>query len=138
MRKLMAFPIALTLLATGVWAAAPLGSISSSQPFELNGATVAVAGIPSWPVNAGDVIATHSAPATIVFRDGRRFVLAENTRLKIEADKHKKTLLTLLSGSGKYIVLGGAAAAASTAAVVATQGADNQPAAKPPSPSPSK
>jgi hypothetical protein len=137
MRKLTLFPLGIPLLAACVWASAPLGSVSSSQPFELNGATVSVAGIPAWPVKAGDVIVTHSAPATIVFHDGRRFVMAENTRLKIEVDKHKRPLLTLLAGTGKYIVLGGAAAAAS--AVVAPQGADNdQPAGKPPSPSPSK
>src|ERR1019366_378162 len=83
MRKLFTLPLVAVALVLCTWAATPLGRISSSQPFERNGATVPVGGVASWPLFAGDVIVTHSAPATIVFRGGNRIVLEPNSELKI-------------------------------------------------------
>ena len=74
--KIIAPVFATAALAACTWAASPLGSASDTQPFRLNGPTVPRAGGPSWPIAAGDVIVTHSAPATIVFPDGSRVVLA--------------------------------------------------------------
>jgi hypothetical protein len=99
--KIIALVFAIVALAACMWAASPLGSASSTQPFDLNGATVPLAGVPSWPVAAGDVIVTHSAPATIVFRDGSRVVMAETSKAKIEA-QGGKSVFRLLEGSGKY------------------------------------
>jgi hypothetical protein len=99
--KVIALPIAIVALAACSWAASPLGAVSSTQPFDLNGATAPTAGVPTWPVAAGDVIATHSAPATIVFRDGSRVVVAENSKVKIES-QDRKPVLRLLQGSGNY------------------------------------
>jgi len=96
-----ALPLELFALAACMWAASPLGSVSSAQPFDLNGANVPVAGVPTWPVAAGDVIATHSAPATIKFCDGSRVVLAENSRARLEG-KAGKSVFRLLQGSGEY------------------------------------
>jgi hypothetical protein len=99
--KIITLSFAVFGLAACTWAASPLGSASSTQPFDLNGSTVPMAGVPSWPVAAGDVIATHSAPATIEFRDGSRVVLAENSQARIEA-KAGKSVFRLLQGSGEY------------------------------------
>lgn len=100
MLKIVAF--AIFALAACMWAASPLGSVTSAQSFDLNGCSnVPVAGIPNWPVAAGDTIATHSAPATIEFRDGSRVILAENSTAKIEA-KAGQSILRLLQGSGEY------------------------------------
>jgi hypothetical protein len=101
MLRTVVFPLAIVALTVCTWAAAPLGSVSSPQPFDLNGSNVPVAGVPTWPVGAGDVIATHSAPATIEFSDGSRVILAENSEAKIEA-KGGKCVLRLLQGSGEY------------------------------------
>jgi hypothetical protein len=99
--KIIAFVFAIAAFAACMWAASPLGSASSTQPFDLNGSTVPLAGVPSWPVAAGDVIVTHGAPATILFRDGSRVVLAESSKARIEA-QGGKSVFRLLEGAGKY------------------------------------
>ena len=69
MLKTIALAFVITVApALCAWGATPLGRVSSSQPFDLNGAIVPVAGIASWPLFAGDRVVTHSAPATVVFR----------------------------------------------------------------------
>jgi ferric-dicitrate binding protein FerR (iron transport regulator) len=52
-------------------------------------------------VAAGDVVTTHSAPATIEFLDGSRVILAEDSKASIEA-KAGRSLLRFLQGSGEY------------------------------------
>jgi hypothetical protein len=100
MLRIVALSLSILALAVCTWAASPVGSVSSAQPFDLNGANIPVAGVPMWPIAAGDLIATHSAPATIEFRDGSRVILAENSEAKIEA-KGGKSVLRLLQGSGE-------------------------------------
>jgi hypothetical protein len=101
MLKPLTLQFAVLALASGAWAAAPLGSVSSAEPFELNGSAVPMAGVPSWPVSAGDMIVTRWAPATIVFRDGSRVVVARDSKVRIEATGNAP-VLRLLQGSGRY------------------------------------
>jgi hypothetical protein len=134
--------VALPLLAVSLWAASPLGSISSAQPFDLNGSSVPVAGVHSWPIAAGDVIVTHSAPATVTFRGGSQVILEPNSELKIEF-KDKKPIVRLLHGSGKYF-LAGVVVALSTKGAISLDNANNagnfapQASQNPPVASPSK
>jgi uncharacterized cupin superfamily protein len=65
-------------------AALPVAAVSSSTPFDLRGAEVKVEGVPSWPILAGDVIATKNGPAVIMFKDGSRVTLQNHTKAKIE------------------------------------------------------
>src|SRR5437868_1420887 len=65
-------------------AAPPVATVSSSTPFQLRGATVPAGGVPSWPVLAGDTIATADGSAQITFRDGSRIVLEKSSRVVIE------------------------------------------------------
>jgi hypothetical protein len=128
------------VLALCAWGATPLARVSSSQPFDLNGVPVPVAGIASWPLFAGDRIVTHSAPATVVFRGGGRIVLEPNSELKIDA-KDRKPVIALLRGSGKYFIAG-AVVALSMKAALSLDGNDNPrnpgvpPYQQPPGPSP--
>ena len=115
--------VVLSLFAASLWAASPLGSISSAQPFDLNGSSVPVAGVHSWPIAAGDVIVTHSAPATVTFRGGSQVILEPNSELKIEF-KDKKPIVRLLHGSGKYY-LAGLVVALSTTAAISLDGRNN-------------
>ncbi|MGA9622858.1 MAG: hypothetical protein WBL65_00285 [Bryobacteraceae bacterium] len=101
MFRTVALPLAVLALAACTRAASPLGSISSAQPFDLNGSSVPVAGVPAWPVTAGDVVATHSAPATIEFLDGSRVILAEDSKASIAA-KAGKSVLRFPQGPGEY------------------------------------
>jgi hypothetical protein len=89
----------------------------------MNGAIVPVEGVPSWPLFVGDVIVTHSAPATVVFRGGSQVILEPNSTLKIEF-KDKKPIIRLLHGSGKYY-LAGLVVALSTKAAISLDGANN-------------
>lgn len=141
LRSLIRLLVIFTIVSSA-WAAAPIGRVSSSQPFEMNGALVPVDGVPSWPLFPGDVVLTHAAPATVTFRGGSRIILDPNSELKIES-KDKKPALRLLSGSGKYFV-GGAVVAISTAAAIVIAEGNNgftpgaQGYQKPPNPSPSR
>jgi ferric-dicitrate binding protein FerR (iron transport regulator) len=96
------------LLVCAVQAAQPVGAITSSEPFLLRGARVAVAGVPSWPVAPGDDIATATSPAVISFRDGSRVTLGRNSKAKIESDGGP-LLLRLLEGTGAYVFASGSA-----------------------------
>ena len=79
MTRLLTRHLITVALALCAWGATPLARVSGSQPFELNGAIVPVAGIASWPLFAADRVVTHSAPATVVFRGGSRIVLEPNS-----------------------------------------------------------
>ncbi|MGA2721448.1 MAG: hypothetical protein ABSG79_03450 [Bryobacteraceae bacterium] len=132
----------LLVLALCSWAATPVGRVSSSQPFEMNGSMVPVGGVPSWPLFPGDVILTHSGPATVIFRGGSRIILEPNSELGIEV-KDKKPVVRLLHGSGKYFLAGVVVALSTKAAisldVVANAGNfDAQPSPKPVVVSPSR
>jgi hypothetical protein len=118
-RQLIIFELVLC-----TWAATPADRVSSSQPSEMNGATVPAAGVHSRPLFAGDVIVTRSAPATVIFRGGSRIVREPNSELKIEV-KDRKPIVRLLHGSGKYF-LAGVIVALSTKAAVSLDGADSK------------
>ena len=105
-------PLILILAVVAAAAPSPVASVTSTQPFDLNGKLVQVDGVPSWPVCAGDVITTHAAPATVTFRNGATIVIAPNSSLRIETKKGH-TFARLLKGSGKYVV-GGAVVALTT------------------------
>jgi len=96
------------LLACAVQAAQPVGAITSSEPFLLRGARVAVAGVPSWPIAPGDDIATSTSPAVISFRDGSRVTLGRNSKAKLESND-SPLLLRLLEGTGSYVFASGSA-----------------------------
>jgi hypothetical protein len=103
MRAALLFSLAMAMLLGSVYAAPPVATASSAEPFQLRGARVPTAGVPSWPLMAGDEIATENAAATITFRDGSRVTLARNSRAKLE-QQGDNTLLRLLDGSMRYLV----------------------------------
>jgi len=76
---------------------------TSSSAFKLGGAEVQVAGVPNWPVVAGDEVQAGEAPVLISFKDGNRVTLAKGSKARIEKSGGK-TLLRLLDGSCSYIL----------------------------------
>lgn len=82
-RRILALAVAGIGLAV---AATPVGVIRSSETFRLRGVPVSVAGVPSWPVVAGDDIATSGSQAIVSFRDGSRVTLDQKSKAKIEDD----------------------------------------------------
>lgn len=62
----------------------PVGTASSGEVFEVDGIKVPIAGLPSWPLLAGDVISTGKGPAILSFGDLGRVVLDKNSRVRIQ------------------------------------------------------
>jgi hypothetical protein len=94
----------LVWIAISAFAAAPadsIATISSEEPVRLRGVHVPVAGIGSWPLVAGDDIATGSAPAVVLFRDGSRVTLAPNSRARLDL-LDSKPEMRLLGGFLHY------------------------------------
>lgn len=73
------------------------GSVQAAKGLELNGQTVPVAGMKSWPVAAGDELKSGGAPLVLTMKDGSRLVLGRHTRAKVESG-----LVRLLSGTMEY------------------------------------
>jgi hypothetical protein len=69
---------------SGAGAAVPIGSVSSTKLFDLNGALFPTPAVPGCPAAAGDIIATHSSPGAAVFLDGSPAAVAENSKTSIE------------------------------------------------------
>lgn len=82
-------------------AAGPVGTVSSKDAFRLRGKTVPAAGVPSWPVMAGDELATEQGPATLQFKDGSRVVLGKSSKARLE-EAEGSLILKLIDGSMKY------------------------------------
>ena len=87
------------LLATALslTGAAPLGAVAARGPVTLNGVELPTAGIPSWPIASGDVLATGTAPAWILLSDRSRIAVAGNSRIHFE-DTGEAIRVTLLEG----------------------------------------
>jgi ferric-dicitrate binding protein FerR (iron transport regulator) len=94
---------ALVLLTVSAFAASPVASVRSSADFELRGVTVNTAGVPSWPVMAGDIVTARKSPAVIQLEDGSRVTLAMNSRAKIEETKEGLSV-RLMDGSMAFVM----------------------------------
>ena len=79
-------------------ASPPVAKVTSSAPFEIQGHEVNVAGVPSWPVADGDIIATRSGSATIQLREGTRVTLLEDSKVRIDSTSGAGLIIDLLAG----------------------------------------
>jgi hypothetical protein len=98
-RKILA--TAFGLFGSVSFAATPVASVSTSQPFTLDGHSVSAKGVDSWPLVIGDEVATSTSPATISFRDGSSIALAAKSDAKISGTSAEPVFL-LVSGSLDY------------------------------------
>lgn len=91
--------ITLGLLAgTAIFAANPVGSVSSTGPVEISGTNLSAATVSSWPLVAGDVVATGNAPAVVFIAGKGRVTLDANSRVRVE--KVGEQLSVKLMGGG--------------------------------------
>lgn len=65
--------------------APPVGTVTSAVAFVLDGHAIASPGVTSFPVVAGDTVATAAGPAVLLFRDGSRVKLGENSSVEVDA-----------------------------------------------------
>lgn len=85
---------------------APIATVSSPEPFSLDGRAVAVSGITMVPLKVGNEVATSTAPAVLFFADGSSVKLAAGSRAKLIGSEAQPKLV-LLAGSLDYkVVLG--------------------------------
>ena len=94
------------LLGRTVVAFSPVATVSSPEPFTLDGRSVTVAGVASVPLGVGSEVATSTAPALLFFADGSSVKLAAGSRAKLTGSETQPKLV-LLAGSLDYkVVLG--------------------------------
>ena len=84
MRKSIQLILFLAVCGFAIFAAVPVGTVSSSGPFELGGATVRTEGVPSWPLVAGDAIQAGPQSIFVRLKDGTRVTLRAQSRAIVE------------------------------------------------------
>jgi ferric-dicitrate binding protein FerR (iron transport regulator) len=84
--------VILFLLAAPAFAATPVASITSSADFELSGVGVTVAGVPSWPLMAGDTVVAGTSAARIRFVDGTLVTLGPRSKVTVQEKKDDLSL----------------------------------------------
>ena len=84
----------------------PLATVTSADPFWVNGRAVSGAGIASVTLAVGNEVATANGPAVLFFADGSSVKLGASSRVRlIGSDARPKVVL--LAGSLDYkVVLG--------------------------------
>jgi hypothetical protein len=92
---------ALGLLTWQCFGAAPVATISSTQPIVVSGITVPTNRVISWPVAVNDEIVTQAAPAMLRFTDGTVVTLQRNSRMKLNQGS-SGVEVKMLSGSAIY------------------------------------
>ncbi len=93
------------LLSSAAFAAQPVATITSQEPFELRGVSVPVNGVSNWPIAIGDVIGALRSPAEIRFRDGSRVTLAPGSQAVLQRSG-KNVALRLQRGAAAYNLAG--------------------------------
>jgi hypothetical protein len=115
MPAFLRFTIVLAVLASLGVAAGPIATVSSSRSFNLSGHAVTTAGITSWPLVAGDDLATAKSPAVLYFQDGSSVTLAAGSSAKLGGSA-REPKLTLTSGRFDYKLVPGSTVVITNAA----------------------
>ena len=93
-------------LSIPVFALSPIATVSSADPFLLDGRAVSGSGITSVPLGVGSEVATAMTPVVLFFSDGSSVKLAASSRVKLTGSTEQPKLV-LLSGALDYkVVLG--------------------------------
>jgi len=85
------------MIVASAFAAAPVASVTSTSNFELSGASVIAAGVPAWPLLAGDTVVAGSTTARIRFVDGTVVTLSPRSKVAVQ-DKGSDLSLRLVNG----------------------------------------
>ena len=90
-------------LAMSVSAFDSVGTLTSDEPFNLDGRSVAIAGVNSWPLVVGDEIDTLSAPVVLVLQSGKKIQVSAHSRVKLTGTSKQPNVVV---ESGKIVELG--------------------------------
>ena len=96
------------LLSFGVacFAAPTVATVTSPQPIALDGHALTGVIINSWPLVAGDKLATSDAPATVSFKDGSSVELGKDSTASLMGTAQEPKLI-LVGGSLDYKIAPG-------------------------------
>ncbi len=102
------FPLSLSffLLVSVALAAPPFAIVTSAFPFVLDGHAISSPGVTSFPLVDGDTVATSNGAAVLLFNDGSRVKLGDNSSAKLESDE-TRTKVVLLSGALDFKLVAG-------------------------------
>lgn len=102
MRKAAVFWTISTMLAGAAFGADKrVATLTTNSSFQLRGADVPAAGVPHWPVMAGDTMVAGSGSATLALDDGSRITLNPNSSARVDK-RDGRINFHLLSGSSNY------------------------------------
>jgi hypothetical protein len=95
MHRVLAGLFAIALFASADNSSNVVATASSPQPFTLDGHPVTSNGVASWPLVAGDQIATSDTPVLITLSDGTELLVKANSKIKITVIDHKIQVVVL-------------------------------------------
>ncbi len=102
---------AISLLAGGLKAqqapaptVAPVGSINSQSPVEINGTPMRPDGAPFWPIVIGDRILVGQSPAFLKLADQNRIEFAPGSQADIKRLNDGRVFVFLRSGDAQFTV----------------------------------
>jgi hypothetical protein len=75
--------LGIAAIATVCSAAGSVASVTSAQPFSLDGVNLVNPGVTSWPLVSNDEISTSAGAALLTFRDGSAIKVAPQSRIRL-------------------------------------------------------
>jgi len=105
------------------FASAPLATVTSALPFNIDGHSINTPGVTSFPLVLGDAVATSLGPAVLIFQDGSAVKLGIHSSVKI-CGLAAKPKLVLVAGALDYRLVPG-----SDLAIANLDGEHNTPSA---------
>jgi hypothetical protein len=75
--------LGIAAIATVCSAAGSVASVTSAQPFSLDGVNLVNPGVTTWPVVSNDEISTAAGAAMLTFRDGSAIKIAPQSRIRL-------------------------------------------------------
>lgn len=75
--------LGIAAIATVCSAAGSVASVTSAQPFTVDGVQMSNPGVSSWPLISNDEVATTAGAALMTFRDGSAIKLAPQSRVRL-------------------------------------------------------
>ncbi len=98
MHRAVAALFAIALFASADTPPNVVATVSSPQPFALDGHNVTSNGMASWPLVVGDQIATSNTPVLLTLGHGTDLLVNANSKIKLVLAGNKVQIL-VLSGS---------------------------------------
>ncbi len=96
--KTLKLSLGLVVISSVCSAAGAVASVTSAQPFLVDGVKLSNPGINSWPLIGNDEVATSFGAALMTFRDGSAVKLAPQSRVRISGSANAP-LVILMAGN---------------------------------------